>query len=46
MKNIRLSLAPFGLLASLFCGAASILFGCFRLLSAAGQEVKIVNQLA
>src|SRR5215470_13445106 len=46
MKNIRLSPASFGLLASLFCGAATILFGCFWFLSAAGQDVKIVNQPA
>src|SRR5215468_6904565 len=46
MKIIRLSPASFGLLASLFCGAATILFGCFWFLSAAGQDVKIVNQPA
>src|SRR5262245_13773671 len=46
MKNIRLSPASFGLLASLFCGASTILFGCFWFLSAASQDVKIVNQPA
>jgi hypothetical protein len=46
VKNIWLSPAPFGLLASLICGAASILFGRFWLLSAASQDVKIVNRLA
>jgi hypothetical protein len=46
MKNIRLSPAPFGLLASLICGGESILFGCFWLLSAASRDVKIVNQFA
>src|SRR5215475_3831874 len=46
MKIIRLSPASFGLLASLFCGAATILFGCFWFLSAAGQDAKIVNQPA
>src|SRR6266508_3248285 len=46
MKNIQLSPASFGLLTSLFCGATTILFGCFWFLSAASQDVKIVNQPA
>jgi YVTN family beta-propeller protein len=46
MKNIRLSRASFGLMASLFCGATTILFGCFWFLSAASQDVKTVNQPA
>jgi hypothetical protein len=46
MKNIRLSPASFGLLASLFCGAVTMLFGCFWFLSAASQDIKIVNQPA
>src|SRR5262245_4210463 len=46
MKHIRLGSVSFGLLAILFCGAATILFGCFWFLSAAGQDVKIVNQPA
>src|SRR5262245_24273848 len=46
MKYFRLSPASFRLLASLFCGAATIMFGCFWFLSAASQDVKIVNQPA
>src|SRR5215510_10341410 len=46
MKNIRLRPASFGLLASLFCGATTILFGCFWFLSAASQDVKTANQPA
>jgi len=45
MKNIRLSPTSFGLPASLFCGGATILFGCFWFLSAASQDVKIINPL-
>src|SRR5687767_2093810 len=46
MKHIRLRPASFGLLASLFCGATTILFGCFWFLTAASQDVKIANQPA
>ncbi|HKQ73702.1 MAG TPA: hypothetical protein VJ810_08260 [Blastocatellia bacterium] len=46
MKHIRLSPASLGLLASLVCGATTILFGCFWFLSAASQDIKIVHQPA
>jgi hypothetical protein len=46
MRRIRLSPASFGLLTSLFCGAATILFGCFWFLSAASQESNVINQPA
>src|SRR5215475_7829556 len=46
MKHIRLGSVSFSLLASLFCGATTMLFGCFWVLSAASQDVKIVNQPA
>ncbi|MBO0727126.1 MAG: beta-propeller fold lactonase family protein, partial [Blastocatellia bacterium] len=46
MKHLRLRPVSFGLLASLFCGAATMLFGCFWFLSAASQDVKIANQPA
>src|SRR5215475_12246930 len=46
MKHIRLGSVSFSLLASLFCGAATILFGCFWFLSAASQDIKIANQPA
>src|SRR5215468_4620728 len=46
MKRIRRSPASLGLLASLFCGATTLLFGCFWFLSAASQESNVVNQPA
>jgi YVTN family beta-propeller protein len=46
MKQIRLNPCSLGLLASLFCGGATVLFGCFWFLSAAGQDIKIANQPA
>jgi hypothetical protein len=46
MKHIRLRPASFRLLASLFCGATTILFGCFWFLTTASQDVKIANQPA
>src|SRR5919197_2423109 len=45
MRNIRLRSASFGLLASLFCGAAT-LFGSFWVLSAASQDATVINQSA
>jgi len=46
MKSIRLSPASSGLLASLFCGASIILFGCLWLQPAASQQGQIANQPA
>ena len=46
MKRFRLSPASIGLMGSLFCGATTILFGCFWFLSAASQESNVVNQPA
>src|SRR5262249_31291389 len=46
MKRIRPSTTSLGLLASLFCGATTLLFGCFWFLSAASQEPNVVNQPA
>jgi YVTN family beta-propeller protein len=46
MNPIRLRSASIMLLASMFCGATTILFGCFWFLSAASQDIKIVNQPA
>ncbi|MBO0799820.1 MAG: hypothetical protein J2P31_13450, partial [Blastocatellia bacterium] len=46
MRQIRLRPSSFGLLASIFCGAATILLSSFWFYSAASQEIKIANQPA
>ena len=45
MRNIRLRSSSLGLLASLFCGVAT-LFGSFWVLSVASQDGRVVNQPA